>query len=360
MTSIILARKLVLSAAALGLTLASAFDLPAQKPFDTKPVLGNPAIWFIVGNLERSAALYHDVLGFEFDRPLSPGGQTGVQPFRDSGPVGVMNNTPEAKMRSMSLRAPGSPLRIDFLQYKDVDLKPTSPWHLGDAGSASMVLLVRDLDKELGKLKGAHVSIIRDQNQVAPFTLASAARMAFVQDQDGFFFGLSQPKSLPESTAPPDSNMVGLYLQYVVADMDHTLKVFKDIFELEFKPIEKIRDKSGAEVLRAEAVIPGDKDLPFGTFDGPFGNASPRNVVFIDFKTPNRRQLHSRVQDPGTALITLQLRDERAVAQALEKEGLRLITTVNKGEPLQTGKILWLLFQDTNNILLELSQTKNQ
>jgi hypothetical protein len=268
-----------------------------------------------------------------------------------------MNNLQGSQMRSANFLAPGSPLRLDFVEYKDVDRTPTPRWRMQDPGSASLVFLVRDLDKEIAKLKTANIRIIGDDKDVAPFRLASTARMAFAQDPDGFFFGLAQPQMVPETTAPANSNIVGLYLQYVVADMGHTLNVYRDTLGLEFKPAEKVPGQSGSEILRAEALIPGG----FGQRSQSFGASTARTVVFIDFaKGYDRKTIHSRIQDPGTSVLTFILSDINTTAQALEKLGLEVITKVNNGAPLNSGGALWLELHDSSNLFLELAQFKNR
>jgi hypothetical protein len=216
-----------------------------------------------------------------------------------------------------------------------------------------MVFSVRDLDKEIATLKASNVPVITDEKEVAPFRLESTARMAFGQDPDGFFFGLAQPKTIPETTAPADSNVVGLYLQYVVADMNHTMQVYKDTLGLEFKPTEKVAGKPGSEILRAEGRIPGG----FGQGRMAFGGSAARAVVFVDFaKGYDRKPIHSRIQDPGTAVLTFILKDIKTRAPALQKLGLESVTVVNNGAPYETYGTLWLELHDTSNLFLELSQ----
>jgi hypothetical protein len=342
------------AAATLVLALGSGLCVLAQTDAPTGPVLGNPVVWFIVDNVDKSSALFHDVMRLPFGRPDS-GKAPGITPFADSGPIGVMNHIEGSQMRFGNFLAPGSPLRLDYVEYKDVDRKRTPHWNLQDSGSASLVFMVRDLDKEIAILKASNVPVIIDEEQVAPFRLASTARMAFGQDPDGFFFGLAQPKTIPATSAPADSNVVGLYLQYVVADMNHTLQVFRDTFGLKFMPTEKVAGKSGSEILRAEAVIPGgaSEQQPMA-----YGAAAPRNVVFIDFaKGYDRKTIHNRIQDPGAPVLTFIVKDIKAVAPSLRKLGLDLVTVVNKGEPYEAPpNVFWLELHDTSNLFLELAQ----
>src|SRR5438309_247438 len=55
-----------------------------------------------------------------------------------------------------------------------------------------------------------------------------------VADPDGHYVELLQPSPLPETTAPPDSNIVDPRVRLTVADIDQTMRVYKHV--LQFQP----------------------------------------------------------------------------------------------------------------------------
>jgi predicted enzyme related to lactoylglutathione lyase len=65
--------------------------------------------------------------------------------------------------------------------------------------------------------------------------------------------------------------------------------------------------------------------------------------------------MHSRVQDPGTPILQLQVRDARATLRALKAAGLQVISEGGEVVPRENGGA-FVILRDPNNLFLELFQ----
>jgi len=94
----------------------------------------------------------------------------------------------------------------------------------------------------------------------------------------------------------------------------------------------------GAQFRRSSALIPG----------------TSVTMAFMEFKDIDRKPLHTRVQDPGTAILQVGVRDIDATVQALKAAGVTVIS--KNGEPVVNGTAKFCLVRDPNNLFLELFQ----
>jgi len=83
------------------------------------------------------------------------------------------------------------------------------------------------------------------------------------------------------------------------------------------------------------------------------------SIEFPQFKDIDRKPLHTRLQDPGTAVLQLEVRNVDNVLKTLKTAGATVITV--GGEPVDvtigTGATLRIaIVRDPNNLFLELIQ----
>ena len=84
---------------------------------------------------------------------------------------------------------------------------------------------------------------------------------------------------------------------------------------------------------------------------------APVTMTFIEFQDIDRKPLHTRVQDPGTALIQVTVRDVDAVLPKLKAAGATIVSV--GGEAVNVGNNLRIaIVRDPNNLFLELVQRK--
>ena len=79
------------------------------------------------------------------------------------------------------------------------------------------------------------------------------------------------------------------------------------------------------------------------------------NMTFIEFKDIDRKPLHTRIQDPGTAILQLNVRDLDGLLKALKSAGYPAISP--DGQPVTIGAgVRFAIVRDPNNLYLELIQ----
>ena len=261
----------------------------AQAPADPGVVVGVGGFSHIVANVETSVAFYRDVLGLEMPNP--------PRPFDSMPWIIDMGNTPGAQSRPAILHIPGSKLGVELIDYKDIDRKAAHP-RFQDPGAASLILTVRDMDAMMAKLKAAHAHINSKGGEPATIKGAngSTGHVVFVQDPDGFFVELSQRDPAPPSTAPDSSNIIGGAFEIIVADLDQTLHMYRDILGFQDTAADRVgrhqaddghRRDAGRAVSPKLGIIPGTSVM----------------MAFMEFKDIDRKPLHTRIQDPGTAIL---------------------------------------------------------
>ena len=325
-------------------TLALACASPAQTPAPATVVAGVGNFSHIVANLERSVAFYRDVIGLEMNLP--------PQTFSGNPAIMKMGNTPGAQSRISTLKVPGSQLGVELIEYKDIDRKPADPG-FEDPGAANLILTVRDLDAVMARVKQAGTRIVTKAG--GPVTMdagqgksgnAASFRVVFLKDPDGFFVEMSQRNPTPLTTAPSASNVIGGNFEFIANNVEQTAKFYRDAlgFDTRADPNfhgDKLRMETagtpGAQYKRGAAPIPG----------------STVQMAFLEFKDIARHPLSTRIQDPGTAILQLRIRDLDVAVKALKAAGATVISEGGAPTDFGNGRRL-VIVRDPNNLFLEL------
>ena len=324
--------KLIL-AAAVALTVA----MPAQAPQPTPPgdVVGVGNFSHIVANLEKSLEFYRDVLGLE---PVAP-----ARPFDANPAIQKMGNTPGAQSRFVQLRVPGSAIGVEIIEYKDIDRRPAHP-RFQDPGAANLALRVRDLDSVVAKVEKSTAHVLTAGGVPA---VVRGSRVLFIQDADGFIVELNQPNPVPEGAG----NIIGGGFELAVENLDKTAPFYR-LLVLEPTPPAAF---NGDKLMTDTAGTPGAQ---FRQSRAPIPGTST-SMTFIEFKDIDRKPLHTRVQDPGTAVLQLMVGDVSALLAKLKASGIKAVST--DGEPVTLGpNVKIAIVRDPNNLYLELIQRPPQ
>lgn len=304
--------------------------------------IGVLAFNHVVKSVERSVEFYRDVIGLEMTNP--------PQPFTSTPWDIDMGNTPGAQWRSAVLYIPGSALWVELTEYRDIDRKAAHP-RFQDPGAASLILWVRDMDAMMAKLKAAHAHINSKGGEpgVIPGPNGTHTRVVFVQDPDGFFLEIAERNPAPATTAPYSSNVIGGGFETIVADLDQTLHIYRDVLGFQtFKPTEW----DGTKLLMETAGTPGAQfRRSAATIAGANGTLT---MAFMEFKDINRRPLHTRVQDPGTATLLVFVTNFDVTLNELKAAGLTVIS--KNGDWVMKGTAKVCMLRDPNNLFLELFQ----
>jgi len=313
--------------------LALTICLSLQPAFGQE-VVGSGNFSHIVTNLDKSIEFYRDVLGLEL-----PG---GAQPFGAKPEIMQLGNTIGAQNRISVLKVAGSTLGVELIEYKDIDRKPAHP-RFQDPGAANLTLRVRDIDAVMARVKTSGAGVLTAAG--GPVEIGTASRNVFLQDPDGFVVEVAQPVPAPAG----EGNILGAAFETTVMDTEQTVKFYRDLLGFQLR----VGDAFNNNKLMAETA--GAAGAQFRQSSGQIPG-SPVRITFIEFKDIDRKPLHTRLQDPGTALLQLRVRDVDALVKTLKAAGAEIISA--GGEPVTRGNLRLAIVRDPNNLFLELISGK--
>jgi predicted enzyme related to lactoylglutathione lyase len=228
---------------------------------------------------------------------------------------------------------------VELIEYKDIDRKPAHP-RFQDPGAANLTLRVRDIDAVVARVKSAGARILTAAG--GPVAIGTASRNVFLQDPDGFVVEVAQP--VPPAEAGT-GNLLGAGFETTVMDTEQTVKFYRDLLGFQLR----VGDAFNNNKLMAETA--GTPGAQFRQSSGQMPGTNVR-ITFIEFKDVERKPLHTRVQDPGTALLQLRVRDVDALVKKLKAGGAEIVST--GGEPVTMGNVHLAIVRDPNNLFLEL------
>jgi catechol 2,3-dioxygenase-like lactoylglutathione lyase family enzyme len=315
------------------LTLCMACAAYAQAPAsDIVAGVGNFS--HIVSNLDKSIEFYRDVLGMELTAPPAP--------FSPNPAIMKLGNTIGAQSHIAVMKVPGAAIGLELIDYKDIDRKPAHP-RFQDPGAGNFAILVKDIDVVAARLKkaGAHVLTAAG----APVDIQGIEKGFFVQDPDGFIVEVTQLTPLPANAANTPGNLFGASVEVTVADTDQTAKFYRDLLGFQLRVNDAFTDN---KLMADTAGTPGAQ---FRQSSGQIPGTLVR-LSFIEFKGIDRKPMQTRVQDPGTAILQLRVRDVDAAVSKLKAGGATVIST--GGEPVTLGNRKLVIVRDPNNLFLEL------
>jgi catechol 2,3-dioxygenase-like lactoylglutathione lyase family enzyme len=313
---------------------------PPAGPAPTGLIVGN-GNWFspIVADLDKALAFYRDGLGFE--TMGAPGEATGTAPL-----MNMFGLPPEAKLRYQIARPPASRTGVEIVEVSGAGGKPLDR-RLQDPGAFVLIVLVRDIDAALVKVKAVGAPVLTRGGMA----MTDPARMAVVKDPDGHFVELAQLDPLPETQAPASANVIGVRVRLIVDDVDKAMHLYRDALGMNMTLAPSFRDDSG--------VLAG-LGMREGQYRAAMLQVPTTGLVFepMDFKDIDRKTVHGRIQDPGSTRIQLQVRDVDAAIAALKQAGGTVQTTGGKSMDLPAGPntIKVAVVRDPNDLFVVLIQ----
>jgi predicted enzyme related to lactoylglutathione lyase len=311
---------------------------PAPAAASNSHIIGVGNFSHIVADLDKSLAFYRDVIGLT---PTAP-----PQAFSGNPAIMKLGNTPGAQSRFVALTVPGSAIGVELIDYKDIDRKPAQP-RFQDPGAANLSLRVRDLDAVVERVKKAPGAKILTAGG-GPATIGSGARAIFIQDPDGFIIELGLAGAPRGGAAPqPEGNVVGGGFELAIEDTAKTVAFYQKLLGFQL---------TAGTTFNPDKVMNETAGVPGGAFKQSRGPIPGSNatITFIEFSQVERKPLKTRVQDPGTAILQLNVRDMDGLMKELKAGGAEIITT--GGEPVSLGNSKLVIVRDPNNLFLELIQ----
>ena len=295
----------------------------------------------IVGDLDKAVTFYRDGLGLDV---------AGEPSNADANPaLRNMFGLPDAQIRWQIGRPPAMRTGVEIVEIKKVQSRPAER-RIQDAGAFTLIVLVRDLDAALARMKqvGAPVAT---RGGVPVKVGTGAARGVVVRDPDGHFVELFQPDPLPDTAAANTANVLGVRVRLTVDNVERTMRLYRDVMGLQQNAL---RDFAKDQpVMNMLGLASGEYRL--GTTQVP---GSGLIVEFIEFKGVDRRSVQAGIQDPGSTRMQLQVRDVDAAIAALKNAGGTVVSTGDTvalpGRGGATTKVA--IVRDPNNLFLVLLQ----
>jgi predicted enzyme related to lactoylglutathione lyase len=296
-------------------------------------VIGSGSFSPIVKDVDKSVAFYRSLLG------VAPPPQVTPTAFSNDSALANFLGTPTAQIGVSTVRIPGTMMNVEIVDFKDIDRKAVQP-RLQDPGAVMLVLLVRDVDALLGRMKNEGARVVTTGG--LPVNLDAETRAVVIQDPDGFHIELLQLDPLPVTTAPAASNVIGSRFALTVEDTERTMRVFRDV--LGFKPqsgpftdaANRLMNTPGAQIRRTAAQVPG----------------SQLEINFLEFKGIDRKPINARIQDPGATRLQLRVRDVDSTVKSLKSAGGQVVTTGGDGGPINMRGLRVAIVRELNNLFL--------
>ena len=306
----------------------------AQTPTAATAVTGTGSFTSFVENMDRSLAFYHDAFGMEV--PALPA--SGERPYNQANPqLFKFFDIAGAKERHQSARVTGTRVTVELMEIQQVPHQ-TIPLRIQDPGTATIVLIVRDVDAVLARATQTKATVTTPGGK--PVTLADGARAILIRDIDGRFIELRQLATSPAGTG----DILDMRLSITVKDMDETKKAYRNVLgftvegETAFSGEAAMRSLTGlskAEVRRSRVQAPG----------------SMLWIEFVEFKGVDRTPLHMRIQDRGAARLQLRVQDTDAIVAAMKAAGFKVMSTDGVVQPIPPN-FKAALVADPNNFFL--------
>jgi catechol 2,3-dioxygenase-like lactoylglutathione lyase family enzyme len=268
----------------------------------------------VMGNVDKTIAFYHDVLGLETT------GRPGPHEFADNAFVAKLYGTPGAQSRVTGFKLPDPSVALEFVEFKDIDQKTIQP-RPQDPGASVLVLTVRSLDAALAKAREAGVPIVTAGG--APLMHSDEggkSNTVVLKDPDGFYVELVERDPAPESQAT--GNVIAASLMVSVADTDKTLHLYRDLIGFQLKTDAAFA--KDAMLSKALGVKGGEVRHSIGTLPG-----SNFQYDFVEWKGIDRKPAQVRIFDRGAGVLRVRVRDVDPFVANLKEAG---VTVASAGD----------------------------
>jgi catechol 2,3-dioxygenase-like lactoylglutathione lyase family enzyme len=306
------------------------------------------------GDLEQIIHFYHDVLGTGLR-----GERNEPRPFWTRPGLIEFANTPNyADFRAVILPLQGTAaeadsgleMTIEAIEFRGME-RHQYVQNLSDIGGSHLVLILRDLDSAVAKLKADGAAFLTPGGEPVAVPLMYGEnrqkRSVIVRDPDGYPVELVQLTPAPATTAPADSNIIGARISATVKDLEATQKLYQDLVgpELQFwtspafvkdEAYNKLRNTPDAEYRYGAALIPG----------------SPVYLEFVQYQGTEQRTIDPILQDIGTGHALFMVDDMDVIMPRLKAAGLSTLAT--SGKPVFISDTTQALFsKEPNNFFIE-------
>jgi catechol 2,3-dioxygenase-like lactoylglutathione lyase family enzyme len=343
-------RRSGIGAFALVLSLGLAGGLArAQAPSGAAPsglVVGSGNFFSpIVADLDAAVAFYRDGLGLDVQGPPADAD--------DNLPLRNMFGLPDARIRWTIARPPGMSTGVEIVEISGAGGQPLER-RLQDPGAVTLIVLVRDLDSILERLKSLGAPVVSPGGAPAAGSYgAQQARMVTVEDPAGHFVEIVQPERMPATQAPETANVVDVRVRLTVEDSGRSMQLYRDALGLAVSSEPPLGpDRAAIAASPGVGAVRG-ADLATTSLEVP---TSGLTFELIEFIGSDRRPVRARLQDPGSTRMQLRVSDIDAAVAAFEHAGGEVVST--GGTPLElpvpNGSIKVAIVRDPDNLFVVL------
>ena len=242
---------------------------------------------------------------------------TKVQPFKNPG-VPLLTNSPGVSLRVAMLHWPGNGFNFELTEFTNVKRTPAQP-SIVDPGAPHMKVLVHDLAPVLAGLDAAHAPIITRSSQPVPIkTPRGEVKAIFFRDPDGYLVEAIQVPA--GGSAPESGNVLGSIMGLTVADMDESLKFWRDELGFRFdEPSEFSSDPALLDLFGVKGKV------SFRMMNGVVPGSTAR-IQLIEFRGMLRRPFDLRVPDPGASGMAIRVAAIGSLLSKLKAAGVRVLS----------------------------------
>ncbi len=205
-----------------------------------------------------------------------------------------------AKERHQSARVKGIRTGVEAMEIQQVGAKKIN-LRVQDPGNATLVLLVRDVDATLAKVKAAKYPVVTPGGK--PVELGDGSRAVLIRDVDDRFLQIRQPASIPADA--PAAQHRGH------PRGDQRVSTWR-------RPTRSTRTSSSSRsrTSRRSRADKGQRALTgLGKAEVRRSSAKARDSQlwfdFVEYKGVDRTPLKMRIQDHGATRIQLQYAEHR-------------------------------------------------
>ncbi len=274
-----------------------------------------------VADLERSVHFYHDVLGMDLPRPVGDW-QTGEGVLK-------MYDAEGGKYRVANTQIPGSPMRVELVEFEGVERKPVRRvW--GAPGTSVLMLTVSDLAPVEERLRASSAPVAVDVKT------ACDGRGLVVQDPDGFAVMVVERKS---ADAAPKSNFAAMKFGYLVSGNALAKGPFAALGlasqrrKSACRPVEEVLLNDGGVI--STITLPGGFEIWLA-------------------QTPTKGPSTSvRPRDPGAAVLRLMVADVDKAVEALKQAQLNIASAGGAIQTLPPAGLRAVILKAPDDLLIQ-------
>lgn len=306
-------------ALAAGLAYAQPAPNPPSGPAPTGLIVGSGNFFSpIVANLEEAVAFYRDGIGFEFQG--EPGNADANPQLRQ------MFGLPDARLRWQIGRAPGIPGGVEIVEISSAGGVPLDR-QMQDPGSLMLLVIVRDLDATLARLKGLGAPVVTRGGEPVLLGAAPRVRAVVVKDPAGHFVEILQTLR-----PPPTPDIVGVRIRHTVQNLEQSIALYRHALGLQGSGATPpyVSEPSVLELVG----LPEHTQYRYTTLVVP---TSGLNIELIEYKSGRRPAERAVIADPGATRVQLRVADIDAAVAALTQVGGTFVSSGGKPLDLPAG-----------------------